>query len=252
MAQGLRVLIAGESWETLSFHQKGFDIFTTTFYYEGVGPLREGLKAAGHTVEYMPSHIAATKFPTELTGLRTFDVVILSDIGANTLLLHPDTFERSRRLPNRLTLLREFVASGGGLIMVGGYMTFQGIDGRARYAGTAVEAALPVTLHTTDDRVEVPEGATPRVQLADHPIAAGLDRTWPQLLGYNRLIARPEAALVATVADDPLLVAWTFGGGRSVAFASDCGPHWAPPEFLAWDGYGRLWSQMVAWAGGAP
>jgi uncharacterized membrane protein len=143
------------------------------------------------------------------------------------------------------------VASGGGLIMVGGYMTFQGIDGRARYAGTAVEAALPVTLHTTDDRVEVPEGATPRVQLADHPIAAGLGGAWPQLLGYNRLIARPEAALVATVADDPLIVAWTFGSGRSIAFASDCGPHWAPPEFLAWEGYGRLWSQMVAWAGGA-
>ena len=251
MTQGMRVLIAGESWETLSFHQKGFDVFTTTFYQEGVGPLRAGLESAGHTVEYRPSHIAATKFPIELDDLRTFDGVILSDIGANTLLLHPDTFERSRPLPNRLTLLREFVVSGGGLIMVGGYMTFQGIDGRARYAGTAVEAALPVTLHTTDDRVEVPEGAAPRVLLADHPIAAGLDDVWPQLLGYNRLIARPEAALVATVADDPLLVAWTCEGGRSVAFASDCGPHWAPPAFLAWDGYGRLWSQMVAWAGGA-
>src|SRR5262249_49340292 len=146
MTQGLRVLIAGESWETLSFHQKGFDIFTTTFYYEGAGPLRAGLEAAGHIVEYMPSHIAATKFPTEIAGLRTFDVVILSDIGSNTLLLHPDTFERSRAMPNRLTLLREFVASGGGLIMVGGYMTFQGIDGRALNAGTASGTPRPVEL----------------------------------------------------------------------------------------------------------
>jgi uncharacterized membrane protein len=247
----LRVLLAGESWETLSFHQKGFDVFTTTFYYEGAGPLRAALESAGYAVEYMPSHIAATKFPTELVSLRAFDVVILSDIGANTLLLHPDTFERSRPMPNRLTLLREFVHSGGGLIMVGGYMTFQGIDGRARYAGTAVEAALPVTLHTNDDRMEVPEGASPAVQLAEHPIAAGLGDAWPQLLGYNRLIARPEAAVIAAVDSDPLLAAWSFGNGRAVAFASDCGPHWAPPEFLAWDGYGRLWSQMVGWAGGA-
>lgn len=251
MTRTLRILIAGESWETLSFHQKGFDVFTTTFYYEGVGPLRAALAGAGHAVDYMPSHIAATNFPVDLADLQAFDVVILSDIGTNTLLLHPDTFERSRRMPNRLALLRDYVADGGGLIMVGGYMTFQGIDAKARYAGTPVEAALPVTLLTQDDRVEVPEGATPRVQLADHPIVAGLDGEWPQLLGYNRLRARLEAATVAMVADDPLLVAWSFGSGRSIAFASDCGPHWAPPEFLAWSGYARLWSQMAAWAGGA-
>ena len=182
MTRTLRILIAGESWETLSFHQKGFDVFTTTFYYEGVGPLQAALEGAGHAVDYMPSHIAATKFPIDLVGLHAFHVVILSDIGTNTLLLHPDTFERSRRMPNRLALLRDYVAAGGGLIMVGGYMTFQGIDAKARYAGTPVEAALPVTLLTQDDRVEVPEGAVPRVHTA-HPIVAEIDGEWPQLLG---------------------------------------------------------------------
>ena len=29
--------------------------------------------------------------------------------------------------------------------MVGGYMTFQGIDAKGRYAGSPVEEALPVT-----------------------------------------------------------------------------------------------------------
>src|SRR3954453_7980253 len=75
MTRTLRILIAGESWETLSFHQKGFDVFTTTFYYEGVGPLRAALEGAGHAVDYMPSHIAATKFPIDLAGLHAFDVV---------------------------------------------------------------------------------------------------------------------------------------------------------------------------------
>ena len=247
----LHILLAGESWETFSIHQKGFDFFTTAFYYEGGGPLRAALEGAGHTVEYQPSHIAATRFPTEMAALRAFDVVMLSDIGANTLLLHPDTFERSRPMPNRLTLLREYVRAGGGLIMVGGYMTFQGIDGKARYAGTAVEQALPVTLLSGDDRAEVPEGVGARLHAADHPIAEGLGGDWPPLLGYNRLVARPEATLVASVAGDPLIAAWQYGQGRAVAFASDCGPHWAPPEFLAWPGYARLWSQMAEWAGGA-
>lgn len=251
MTQELQVLIAGESWETTSIHQKGFDIFTTTFYEEGVGPLKSALEQSGHHVTHMPSHIAATKFPTELADLQTYDVVMLSDIGTNTLLLHPDTFTKSKRMNNRLKLLREYTQSGGGLIMVGGYMTFQGIDAKARYAKSPVEDVLPVTMLERDDRVEVPEGVSAKVQLADHPIVAGLGHNWPALLGYNQIIARPEASVVATVGDDPLLVAWAHQQGRAVAFASDCGPHWAPPEFLAWDGYGKLWSQMVAWAGGA-
>ena len=250
MAQELRVLIAGESWETTSIHQKGFDIFTTTFYEEGVGPLKSALEASGYEVTHMPSHIAATKFPTELAELQRYDVVMLSDIGANTLLLHPDTFVKSKRMNNRLKLLREYTANGGGLVMVGGYLTFQGIDAKARYAKTAVEEVLPVTMLERDDRVEVPEGVEAKVQMADHPIVAGLADEWPALLGYNQIIAKPAADVVATVGDDPLLVAWTYQQGRAVAFASDCGPHWAPPEFLAWDGYGRLWSQLVGWAGG--
>jgi len=232
MTRTLRILIAGESWETLSFHQKGFDVFTTTFYYEGVGPLQAALEGAGHAVDYMPSHIAATKFPIDRVGLQAFDVVILSDIGTNTLLLHPDTFERSRRMPNRLALLRDYVAGGGGLIMVGGYMTFQGIEGKARYAGSAVEDALPVTLSLHDDRVECPEGVGPVVTDAAHPIVAGLGGAWPALLGYNRVAVKPGATLVAAAGNDPLIVAGGYGKGRGVAFTSDCGPHWAPPPFV--------------------
>ena len=45
---------------------------------------------------------------------------------------------------------------GGGLLMIGGYLSFAGIDGKARYHGTPVEDALPVTIAATDDRVEAP------------------------------------------------------------------------------------------------
>ena len=95
MTGSRRVLIAGESWVTHSIHQKGFDSFTTTSYHEGVGPLRAALEAGGFVVDYQPSHVAATSFPSTAAELAPYGAVLLSDIGANTLLLHPDTFDRS-------------------------------------------------------------------------------------------------------------------------------------------------------------
>ena len=247
MSNSLRVLIAGESWVTHSIHQKGFDSFTTTAYEEGVGPLREALQSHGVEVDFMPNHVAATAFPGTAEALGAWDVVVLSDIGANTLLLHPDTFERSVTMPNRLEAIRDYVEAGGGLIMVGGYLTFQGIDGKARYAGTAVEEALPVTMASGDDRVEAPAGAAPSVHLPDHPVVAGLPTDWPALLGYNRVTARDGADLVVGVGDDPLVVVGDYGRGRSAVFTSDCGPHWCPPPFMEWAGYSPMWDNLVRW-----
>jgi uncharacterized membrane protein len=245
-----KVLIAGESWTVHSIHQKGFDSFTTTEYAEGAGWLKAALADAGWDITYQPAHVAARDFPATRDALAAFDCIILSDIGANTLLLHPDTFVRSKVLPNRLSAIRDYVREGGGLVMVGGYMTFQGIEAKAQYAGTAVEEALPVTLSRFDDRVERPQGVEPAVSDENHAIAAGLGSAWPGLLGYNRVTPKPGAAVVATVGADPLIVAGSFGKGRGVAFTSDCGPHWAPPPFVEWAGYRRLWAQMAAWAAG--
>ncbi|RYE85871.1 MAG: cytoplasmic protein, partial [Hyphomicrobiales bacterium] len=112
-----RALIAGESWTVHSIHQKGFDSFTTTEYNEGVRWLRAALEAGGWTVDFQPSHVAARDFPQTAEALAAYDVVMLSDIGANTLLLHPDTFVRSISLPNRLVAIRDYVRNGGGLVM---------------------------------------------------------------------------------------------------------------------------------------
>ena len=109
-----RVLIAGESWTTHSIHQKGFDSFTTTEYNEGVDWMRAALQANGWTVDYQPSHVAARDFPASAEAFRQYSCVMLSDIGANTLLLHPDTFVKSKVLPNRLNVMRDYVARAAG------------------------------------------------------------------------------------------------------------------------------------------
>lgn len=245
-----RILLAGESWIMHTIHQKGVDSFTTTAYGEGHHWLSTALADNHFSVEHLPNHLASSNFPLSLENLNRYDAVILSDIGSNTLLLHPDTFERSVALPNRLELIREYVECGGGLVMIGGYFTFQGFEAKARYAGTPIETALPVNMMTIDDRSEVPNGIAPKVSDVQHPITEGLPESWPDILGYNRFTAKDGADVLAVAGEDPLAVSWSFGKGRSVAFGSDCGPHWAPLDFLEWDGYSRLWSQLVGWAAG--
>ncbi len=247
-----RVLLAGESWVSNSTHFKGWDFFSSTVYDTGLAYLQAALVAAGVDFTHLPNHLAAEQFPTTPEALARYDVIILSDIGANTLLLHPDTWLRGQPTPNRLKLLREWVKGGGGLAMCGGYYSFAGIYGAAKYYRTPLETVLPVDIFPFDDRVEAPEGAAPAVVDAQHPVVAGLPAAWPALLGYNELTLKPDAQLLATVDAHPLLAVRTVGQGRTLAWASDIGPHWCPEPFATWDGYARLWVQAVAWLAGKP
>ncbi len=241
------VLLAGESWVTTSTHLKGFDFFSSTHYATGGDFLVDALSAGGMKVTHLPSHEAAKSFPLELSRLQEFSVIILSDIGSNTLLLPPEVFLEGKRVPNRLELLKEYVSEGGGLVMAGGYLSFQGIYGAARYHRTAIEEVLPVAMLSTDDRVEKPEGVIPRVTGRNHSIMKGIDLEWPYLLGFNEVKAKEGAEVLATAGEHPLLVAGSFGKGRSVAWTSDVGPHWCPKDFVDWPGYNRLWQQIVGW-----
>lgn len=242
-----RVLIAGESWVTHSIHTKGFDSFTTTEYNEGVRWLKAALESGGWDVTFLPNHLAARDFPQTAETLGAYDVVMLSDIGANTLLLHPDTFVRSVPLPNRLVSIRDYVLNGGGLVMIGGYLTFQGIDAKGQYAGSPVEDVLPVTLSRQDDRKENPQGIVAHVGDPGHQIIRGITGDWPALLGYNEVVAKPDAEVLVRVGGDPLIAVGEFGKGRSAVFTSDCGPHWAPPPFVDWAGYAPLWTNIANW-----
>jgi uncharacterized membrane protein len=172
----MRVLLCGESWVTHSVHVKGVDSFTTSSYVEGADRLRAALSSAGVAVDYLPGHLVPGQFPGSVAELAAYGAVILSDIGANSLLLAPDTFERSAVAPNRLAVIERYVHGGGGLLMIGGYFSFAGIDGKARYHATPVETALPVTISALDDRAERPEGVQPSVS-GTGP-AAGRIRCW--------------------------------------------------------------------------
>ena len=155
-----KVLLAGESWVTHSIHIKGFDSFTTSEYVEGAGKLIEALEAAGHRGDVPPQPRGAGPVPPTAEELAPFDAVILSDIGANSLLLHPRTFTLSESRPNRIAELVQYVRNGGGLAMIGGYLSFSGIEGKAGYPRTELADVLPVIMTEGDDRREAPQGVS--------------------------------------------------------------------------------------------
>jgi uncharacterized membrane protein len=249
-----KVLLAGESWVSTATHVKGFDCFSASEYQTGIGGLLRALEGSEVELTHLPAHLVPSEFPQTRKELDLYDVVVLSDIGADSLLLHPDTFVRGRRTPNRLQAIADWVEMGGGFMMVGGYYSFQGIYAAARYRGTPIERILPVGIQPFDDRVEVPEGFEPVVVgPAEHPVIAGLGPEWPYLLGFNAVSPKPGATVLLSTGigeAPPLLVAGEHGAGRTLAWTSDIGPHWLPESFSEWPGYGQLWRQAFAWLAG--
>lgn len=243
-----RILIAGESWMTTSTHVKGVDEFTVHSYTEGVGPLREALTARDHEVVHLPAHLVPLQFPGDASALAAYDLVVLSDIGANSLQLAPGVFEGSVPGQDRLAALAGWVADGGALLMIGGYLSFSGFQARAAFRQTVLADVLPVQMLAEDDRVESPGGVTPVVIDAGHPALGGAGERWPLLLGYNRVVAKPQAEVPVLVGADPLVALAPHGEGRAAAFTSDCSPHWAPPGFCEqWPGYADLFDGLVRW-----
>jgi uncharacterized membrane protein len=249
-----KVLLVGESWLSSATHFKGFDHFGSTTFHSGAEPLIKALAGSPFELIHMPAHEAVERLPFDMTGLNAYDAILLSDIGANSILLHPDVWLHGKPVPNRLKLLREWTRAGGGLGMIGGYFSFQGIDGKARWRNTPVEDVLPVSCLAYDDRLEIPEGFSPKITRGSkHPILKGLDDAWPVLLGANEVVVKPgtDVEILASLPEEegghPLLVTGSFGKGRTLAYMSDVGPHWSPAAFGEWPGFSLLWRNMLGW-----
>lgn len=239
-----KVLLAGESWMSYTTHVKGFDSFYTSVYETGEKWLKAALEKGGYEVTFMPNHLCTEEFPFTMEELKEYDIVILSDIGANTLLLPTPTFTKSIKMPNRCNLIRDYVMDGGALIMIGGYLTFSGVDAKGKWQDTAVQDVLPVGVLSVDDRMEHCEGIRP-VTIKNHEILNGIDEEWPEILGYNKTTPKDNAELIAIVGGNPFIAVGSYGKGKSIAFTTDCAPHWAPEEFCNWKYYDKLFCNMA-------
>jgi Ca-activated chloride channel family protein len=75
------------------------------------------------------------------------------------------------------------------------------------------------------------------IPMDDLPMIQGLVITYP----------KPGARILIDTEEGPLLAAWTYGLGRSVAFTSDFTGRWGK-DWIQWNYFGTFIAQMVKWA----
>lgn len=180
--------------------------------------------------------------PALLEGRSDWDVIVLSDYSLSRLGTRGDE--------QVAALVRE---AGTGLVMLGGWSSFTGLNGG--YRGSAVASALPVRMAESDDRRNLPNGLV-LWPACSHPIVDGLSfRRPPVVVGCNSVVPRSTATVIMSgwelrfrgrgrvPAVDlgtarPMLAVGQAGKGRTVAFMTDIAPHWCG-GMVDW-GRGRL------------
>jgi hypothetical protein len=89
-----------------------------------------------------------------------------------------------------------------------------------------------------------------------HEMIKGLENSFPPLTGYVLTSVKEsplvEVALVSPVPQgeeryNTILAGWTYGLGKAVVFTSDTGRLWAS-SWKGWEGYNKLFSQIVRWS----
>ncbi len=196
------------------------------------------LRSAGLGFDYVPSDRRWTRAQAG----KNYSLYVLSDYPSRYL-----GTEHAKRIAER-------VRNGAGLLMIGGWGSFTGVDGF--YGRTALADILPVQCLPSDDRCQ---GAAayriaPISRSATHPSSKSeFDHFFlssaPTLAGYNKTLLKPGADEILRIemlrfdapskraesrvqkahimASDPLLAAWKVGHGRAVAYCSDLAPHWS-------------------------
>jgi uncharacterized membrane protein len=183
--------------------------------------------------DYVASDEAADRFLVDEAECR---LIILSDYPS-------DNLESSQ-----MERIEARVRKGAGLLMIGGWESFQGSGGK--YGGTLIEQILPVRIFPSDDRVNTSYPCLVGKR-EEHPILAGLPFVEPPCIGgYNRVEAKEDARILLEViryrteaqasacsfteqGRDVLLAVGDYGRGRSAAFTSDAAPHWVG-GFVDW------------------
>ncbi len=243
----VKVLFVGESWFYTKTETKGVDHFSVSGYETEIERVRAYMGDFAE-ITHIPAHLVPFSFPNTVEALKEYDVVLISDVGFNTFILHPDTFNFSIPTPNLADVIRDYTAQGGAFGMLGGYMTFMGFEGKGKWKGSSVEEILPVTMMDTDDRCEHPEGIYITLDPESHPLLNGMPEKLPFLLGYNKLIAKENAEVLISFNGDPILAVGTYGKGKTFAWASDCAPHWMPAAFCESEANHTMWKNLLTWA----
>lgn len=88
--------------------------------------------------------------PGKLEGyLSNSKALIISDVEAKCFHLYPAFFDRAKRenrvvtFPDRLNSIKEWIGNGGGLLMLGGWLSFSGVQGKGTWVGACLPTLCP-------------------------------------------------------------------------------------------------------------
>lgn len=250
MKKTLSILFAGASEYVQMASQKGINVTHTVSYHTSAVAFGSMLEGLGHRFTHIPSHRIHPDFPNSAKQLAVFDIVLIGNVGADTFLLDPNMTATGNRVPNLLAEIARYTEIGGGFGMVGGYLSFQGFEGKGNYRNTILADVLPVHMPAGDDRWEAPEGASVTCRAENHPALAGMPAEWPYILGYHKVTAKDGATALVFCNNDPLITVGQWGAGRTLSYATDVSMHWAPVAFTNWEHYAAHWDGLLGWLAG--
>lgn len=124
--------------------------------------------------------------------------------------------------------------------------------GNGRYHFTTDPASIPsiFTEETTlASRAYIEEGRFAPELVNASPILSGLE-SLPPLYGYVASSPKELAQVILAAGgtgnnrSDPILAAWQYGLGRSVAFTSDATGRWGK-DWVSWSNYAAFWAQAA-------
>lgn len=247
----LNVFYCGDQVMLITTYVKGMNSWTDGIVHDESSHLRKALESDPEiNLTYLPTSEVQRNFPKP-DELNKYDVILFSDVGTDTVIMYEDRFNNCPMGPDRLGALKNWTKNGGGFCGVGGWLSFGGMFGMAKWHKTAVEEILPVTCYPYDDRVEISEGMVPSIIEKSHPLFNNVDfeNAPPLFSGYNEIKAKAEGTVLAEYNGDPIIVTGNYGKGRTLAFATDPAPHWGR-GMVEWGDYKQFWVNVVKWLGG--
>ena len=182
-----------------------------------VGGPANYLLAALRRLKVRVTHVPPGKILTPRLLRKRYGAILLSDFSRK------DTPAASQK-----AIARQ-VKAGTGLLMVGGWGSFNGPYGK--WKGSLVEKLLPVSCIAGDDRMNFPSGAWIG-EKRKHPMFRGISfKNPPVICGLNRVRVKKNRRVVLTARragkEFPLLVIDRDPGRRVAALTTDLAPHWS-------------------------
>ncbi len=208
------------------------------------------------TLQRLVATLRASGGTSIITGMRLVsDEIVLEESERKHIILLTDGGADQGNMVELVGRLNEEAGVTTSVISIGGYeapFLQEMADAGQGYYHNVEDADEIPRIFTVEavlaTRTYIQENSFAPVLTAVHPIMQGIDAT-PQLYGYVTTTAKPTAQIILRGPEpysDPILAAWQYGLGRTVAFMSDATSRWGA-DWVNWDGYPTFWSQAIRW-----